>query len=215
MRVIVLGAGGHGQVVADILWRMQAAGEAVEPVGFLDDADSWQGQRVSKLPVLGKTADLFRITHDALVVAIGNNLTRQQVTRILQAQGEQFITVCHPTAVIAPDVQIGSGTMICANVVINPGTVIGSHVILNTACTVDHHNQIGDFAHIAPGVHLGGDVQIGVGSLVGIGSIVTPQRQVGNWCTVGAGAVVIQDVPDGVTAVGIPARIIKNRQNDN
>ncbi len=209
MQVIVLGAGGHGQVVADILWRMQAAGEAVEPIGFLDDADSWQGQWVSKLPVLGKTADLFRFAHDALVVAIGNNLTRQRVAQALQVQGEQFITVCHPTAVIAPDVSIGPGTMICANVVINPGTVIGSHAILNTACTVDHHNRIGDFVHIAPGAHLGGDVQVGQGSLIGIGGIVTPQRQVGSWCTVGAGAVVIQDVPDGVTAVGVPARILK------
>ncbi|MCL4872103.1 MAG: acetyltransferase [Anaerolineae bacterium] len=215
MQVIVIGAGGHGQVVADILWRMHAAGEAVEPVGFLDDADSWQGQWVSKLPVLGKTADLFRFAHDALVVAIGNNLTRQRVAQALQAQGEQFVTVCHPTAVIASDVSIGPGTMICANVVINPGAVIGSHAILNTACTVDHHNRIGDFAHIAPGAHLGGDVQVGEGSFIGIGGIVIPQKQVGNWCTVGAGAVVIRDVPDGVTAVGVPARIIKNNTHGN
>lgn len=208
MRVLIIGAGGHGQVVADILWRMQEVGEKILPLGYLDDDPALHGQKKCGLPVLGNLTDLHLFAHDALVLAIGNNRIRQQVAQALQAQGEQFMTARHPTAVIAPDVSIHSGCMICANVVINPGTIIGSHVILNTACTVDHHNQIGDFAHIAPGAHLGGDVQIGVGSLIGIGGIITPQTQIGNGCTVGAGAVVLHDLPDGVTAVGVPAHLI-------
>ena len=87
--------------------------------------------------------------------------------------------------------------MICANVVINPGAVIGDNVILNTGCTVDHHNHIGSFAHIAPGVHLGGDVYIGEGTLVGIGAAVMPQRTVGAWSRIGAGAVVVENILDG------------------
>jgi sugar O-acyltransferase (sialic acid O-acetyltransferase NeuD family) len=208
MRILIIGAGGHGQVVADILWRMQDSGEIIFPLGYLDDDPALHGQQKCGLMVLGTVADLPLFPHDALVLAIGNNRIRQQAAQTLQAQGEQFLIARHPTAVIASDVSIGPGCMICANVVINPGAVIGSHVILNTACTIDHHNQIGDFAHIAPGVHLGGDVQVGMGSLIGIGGIITPQRRVGNWCTIGAGAVVLHDLPDGVTAVGVPAHLI-------
>ena len=95
--------------------------------------------------------------------------------------------------------------MICAGAVINPGTEIGTNVILNTGCTVDHHNQIGDHVHIAPGVNTGGDVTIGEGTLLGIGSTVMPGRVVESWCTVGAGACVTKTVPQGATVVGVPA----------
>jgi len=89
----------------------------------------------------------------------------------------------------------------------------GSHgqvvadILLNTGCTIDHHNRIGDHAHIAPGVHLGGQVEIGQGALVGIGATVLPQRRIGAWSVVGAGAVVADDVPDNATVIGVPARL--------
>jgi sugar O-acyltransferase (sialic acid O-acetyltransferase NeuD family) len=196
-------------VVADILWCMAAQGHDVVPVGFVDDDAALKGQTFLGLPVWGTTAQLSDIPHDAVVAAIGSGRIRQRLFAELRAAGEQFITVCHPTAVIAPDVQIGVGSMIAANVVVNTGSVIGENVILNTACTVDHHNRIGDYAHIAPGVHLAGGVQVGEGSLIGIGATVLPQTQVGKWCTIGAGSVVIKNVGDGETAVGNPARVIK------
>jgi len=209
MRVLILGAGGHGQVVADILWRMGESGIDVTPIGFVDDAIALSGEFFLDLPVLGTMAQLNEIPHDAVVVAIGNGTIRQQIVVKLSTVGEQFFTACHPTAVIAPDVQIGVGCMVAANVVVNTGSVVGDHVILNTACTVDHHNRIGSYAHIAPGAHLGGDVQIGEGSLIGIGAVVLPQTQVGNWCTIGGGSVVVKHMADGVTAVGNPARVAK------
>ncbi|MEZ4618081.1 MAG: hypothetical protein R2867_21570 [Caldilineaceae bacterium] len=89
----------------------------------------------------------------------------------------------------------------------NTGTSIGANVIVNTAATVDHGNHIGDHAHIAPGVHLGGDVQIGTGALIGIGAIVMPQRTVGDWAVVGAGALVQRTVAKGTTVVGVPAHL--------
>ena len=206
MRIVILGAGGHGQVVADMLFRMQEAGADIEPVGYLDDNTSLIGSKFLTIPVLGKIKALTNISHDAIIIAIGSSQIRQRLFIAMREQGEQFITAQHPTAVIAPDVIIGSGCMICANAVINPGAVIGDNVILNTGCTVDHHNHIGSFAHIAPGVHLGGDVHIGEGALVGIGAVVTPQRSVGAWSRIGAGAVVVKNILDGVTAVGVPAR---------
>jgi sugar O-acyltransferase (sialic acid O-acetyltransferase NeuD family) len=202
MRVVIVGAGGHAQVVADILWQMRAAGAELLPVAYLDDNPALHGQAFLDIPVIGGTAQLSHIEHEAVIVAIGHGRIRRQLFTTLQKQGEQFIIARHPTAVIAPDVQIGPGTMICANVVINTGTRIGQNVILNTACTIDHHNRIGDHAHIAPGVHLGGDVVVGEGVLVGIGATILPQRHLGDWATVGGGAVVVKDVAAGETAVG-------------
>jgi sugar O-acyltransferase (sialic acid O-acetyltransferase NeuD family) len=213
-RVLILGAGGHGQVVADVLMRMRDAGAQVAPLGYLDDAAAMQNQTLLGLPVLGGVADLDQIAHTAIVIAIGDNDTRRTVFDRLRRQGERFIVARHPQAVIAPDVRIGPGAVICAGVIISPGAVIGANVILNTACTVDHHNMIGDHVHIAPGVHLGGDVQIGAGTLVGIGATVMPQRQVGAWSIVGAGALIHADLPSHVVAVGAPARIIRFRKEE-
>lgn len=205
MKIILIGAGGHAQVVADLLLQMRHAGTPLDPIGYLDDNPTLWHTTPLNLPVLGGIEQLPRLPHDGVLVAIGNNTVRQRLFENLQAQGESLITAIHPRATIAPSVTIGKGCMICAHVVINAGTVIGHNVILNTACTIDHHNQIGNHVHIAPGCHLGGNVQIGEGSLIGIGSTILPQKQVGSWSVVGAGAVVTKDVPNGITVVGVPA----------
>lgn len=209
MRVLILGAGGHAQVVADILLRMRAAGAAVAPLGYLDDNSDLTGRTLLDLPVLGRISDLSTIAHDAVIVAIGVNETRERIFTGLLAQNEHFVVARHPSAIVAPDVPIGSGAMLCAGVVVNPGSVIGANVILNTGCTVDHHNQIGDHAHVAPGVHTGGEVVIGAGAFVGIGAVVMPQRIIGAGSTIGAGAVVSKDIPTRVVATGAPARVIR------
>ena len=206
MRILVLGAGGHGQVVADVLLRMAEAGSGLTVAGYLDDNPSLTGQYRLGLPILGCLADRTSVPHDAVIVAVGGNQTRQRLATELTCHGEEFVVACHPKTVIAPDVIIGSGTLVCGGLVINPGSVIGAHVILNTGCTIDHHNRIDDYAHIAPGVHLGGDVQVGAGTLVGIGSSVLPQHSIGDWAVIGAGSVVTRNIPSRVTAVGIPAR---------
>lgn len=209
-RVLILGAGGHAQVVADILMRARDAGEPICPIGYLDDNPRLYGRRLLGLPVLGPIARLSYVDHDGVIVAIGNNDIRKSLFDTLQRKGECFVTAKHPSVVIAPDVPIGSGTVLCAGAIINPGSVVGSNVILNTGCTVDHHNHIEDHVHVAPGVHLGGDVEIGAGSLIGIGGTVMPQRRIGAWSVVGAGALVHSDLPDYVVAVGVPARVVRH-----
>lgn len=211
MRVLVIGAGGHAHVIADILLQMKLCGSGLEPIGCLDDNPDLIGQQILGLPIRGSLTSLSTIAHDALVVAIGDNAIRCRVFSALEQKGECFVTACHPSAIVAPGVQIGPGTAICAGAVVNPGSVIGANVILNTACTVDHHNRIEDHAHIAPGVHLGGDVSVGEGALVGIGAIVMPRRRVGAWTVVGGGALVQNDLPNGVVATGMPARVVRKQ----
>jgi sugar O-acyltransferase (sialic acid O-acetyltransferase NeuD family) len=205
-RILILGAGGHAQVVADILMHARGAGKEVEPLGYLDDDPGLAGKNFLGLSVVGVVSDLSRIKHDAVVVAIGNNSARSKVYARLIEQGERFAVALHPSANIAPGVKLGQGTMVCAGVVVNPQSEVGEDVILNTGCTLDHHNKVGAHAHIAPGVHTGGEVVIGEGAFVGIGAVVLPQVKIGAWSVVGAGAVVLKDVPPGVTVVGVPAR---------
>lgn len=203
IRLLIIGAGGHAQVVADCIQQM---GQPLKLIGYLDDNRQRQGQMILGQPVLGPLSCLPDIEHEAIIIAIGNNQVRQTLYEALQRQGEQVATVQHPKAIVAPDVQFGPGCMVIAGAIVNSGSRVGANVILNTGCTVDHHNQIGNHVHIAPGVHLGGNVVVGDGALVGIGATVMPGRVIGPGSIVGAGALVHQDVPAGGTVIGVPAK---------
>ena len=207
MNVLVIGAGGHGQVVADILRVQQSAGCDVSFAGYLDDRIHSTRATLGDL-VVGRSGDWSNAGHDALIVAIGDNETRRHMFDQVRCGGGRFAIAQHPSAVVADDVQLGQGSMVCAGAILNTGAVIGANTIINTAATIDHHCRIGDHAHIAPGVRLGGDVCVDDGVLVGIGAIVLPGRRIGAWATVGAGAVVIADVEPGATVVGVPARAV-------
>lgn len=209
MRVLILGAGAHAQVVADILLRRQEYDSGVEPIGYLDDNIALRGRVFLGLPVLGGISQLSEISHDAIILGIGPNRTRKRLYEDLLARREQFARAIHPTAIIAPNSRIGAGTTICANAVVGVNATVGVNAIVNTASTVDHDNVVEDHAHLSAGVHLGGGAIIGEGALLGIGSTVMPGIRVGAWSTVGAASLALRDVPDGVTIVGVPGRILK------
>lgn len=206
MRIIIIGAGGHGHVVADILFKMWARGQDIELAGFVDNDPELAGQTHMGLKVLGGEEDLAEISHDAVIVAIGDNRRRMAVYQVLADRGERFMTAIHPTAVLAPDVCVRPGAMLCAGVIVNPGAYVGENVILNTGCTVDHHCRIEAHAHVAPGVNLAGNVTVGQGALVGIGSCATPVSKIGDWAVLGAGGVLTGEIPDNETWAGVPAR---------
>ncbi len=205
-RVIILGAGGHGQVVADILLAMNAGEANLAILGFVDDDDRLRGQKLLGLPVLGPVNSLPEHSPDAVVVAVGDNAARARLASRITDGGLRLFSAIHPRSVLGTDVEIGAGSMVCAGVVVNTGVRLGAGVILNTGCTVDHHGKISPFCHIAPGTHLGGEVILGNGTLIGLGAMVLPRVRIGAQVVVGAGAVVTADVPDGCTVVGMPAR---------
>ena len=165
------------------------------------------GQSRLGLPILGSIDSFSTYQPDGLVIGIGANAVRKAIAERLGADaGPLWHTAIHASAVIAPSVRVGPGTVICAGVVINPDSVIGQHVIINTGATVDHDCVIEDYAHVAPGSTLTGNIQVSSGALVGARTVAIPGRTVGAWATVGAGAVITHDIPPGVVAKGIPAR---------
>lgn len=209
MKVLVIGAGGHGQVVAEILRASAHSDGVLEFIGFVDD------RRRSRDEVLGPLSALRDIPHDAVVVAIGDNATRARITTRLGADGERFVTVRHGAAIVSPSVETGDGSMVCAGAIVSTAATIGRGVILNTACSVDHHCRVGDYVHVAPGARIGGEVTIGHRALIGISAIVLPRVTIGHDAVVGAGAVVTREVPPFTTVVGTPAAPLVRRAHLN
>ena len=203
--VILYGASGHGKVVVDTLVQ---AGATV--LGYLDDAQSSWGKKLQGVEILGGIDVLSRFDSKRVrcLVSVGDNVVRKRLVARIEQTGFRFWVARHPSASIAQATAIGAGTVIMAQVAVNPGAAIGRHVILNTACSVDHDCQVGDFAHLSPGVHLAGGVRVGSGVHLGVGVSVIPGVKIGANTVVGAGAAVVDDLPSGVTAVGVPARVI-------
>jgi sugar O-acyltransferase (sialic acid O-acetyltransferase NeuD family) len=205
MGILVLGAGGHGKVAADILRRGGRRFISETVLGFLDDDETTWGATRLGLPVLGAIAQYAQFQPTGLVMGIGSNKARSSIVERLNADA-LWQNAIHPTAILAESARIGRGVLIAAGAIINPDAVIGDFAVINTGTTIDHDCSIGAYAHIAPGVNLAGGVQVGEGTLVGIGAKVIPYTTIGAWAVIGAGAVVVRAVPDGATAMGVPAR---------
>ncbi len=200
-RLLIIGASGHGKVVADIAIKMNIW----KSIAFLDDNELL---KVSLgLKVVGKTEDAFKFIEDAdIFVAVGNNAAREKIQKKLEGKGASIPVLVHPNAVIGSEVELGKGTVVMAGVVINSSTKIGRGCIINTGATLDHDNLIQDYVHISPGAHLAGTVNVFKGSWIGIGSTVSNNVSISSCCIVGAGAVVIRDIIEPGTYVGVPAR---------
>jgi len=208
-RVLILGAGDHGQVVADILLAAARAGAEQMPVGLLDDDEALTGRNVLGLPVLGTLAERGQFEHDAVIVAIGSNLARRRVCLALREQGVEMVNAIHPTACVASAVRLGSGVMISAGAIVETGAIVGDGVIINTNCLVGHHCRVGDYAHISGGSAIGGHVQIGEGAMVGLGGTILPGLSIGSWSLVAMGSAATKDIPAHCVALGVPARIVQ------
>lgn len=215
MRVLILGAGGHGQVVANVLLAMRDADSVMTPIGYLDDDDAAQGSNRLGLPVLGRFADLSAVAHEGLIVGIGDNWARRTLFQTLEKAGEQLVTAVHPTAVISYGASLGPGTLVCALAVVGTAVAVGANVVVNASALLGHHTAVADHAHIGPGAHLGGEISVGEGVLVGLGANVMSRRTLGAWARIGAGALVDKDVAPSTTVVGVPARPVLKTQGNH
>ena len=202
-KLLIIGASGHGKVVADIALKMNKW----ESISFLDDNENLKSSM--GIDVIGTTKDVHKFidSHD-VIVGIGNNNTREKIQNMLEKLGASIPVLIHPSAIIGNDVEIGIGTVVMAGVVINCCTKIGKGCIINTSATVDHDNIIEDFVHISPGAHLAGTVKVGQGSWLGIGSVVSNNTYITSGCTIGAGAVVVKNIVEPGTYAGVPVRRI-------
>ena len=187
-RLIIIGAGGHGKVVADATNKKCI---------FLDDNQDLE-------QVVGSIEQLQQIQQDGdqVIVAIGDNKTRLSLLDGLC----NIATVVHPSATVSESASLGMGTVVFANAAVNPDTVIGRGCVINTGATVDHDCVLEDGVHISPGANIGGGVTIGCCSWIGIGASVRHGITIGKDAVVGAGAAVVSDIPDGITVVGVPAK---------
>lgn len=199
-KVVIIGAGGHGRVVADIA---ESCGDTV--LGFLDDSETPN----NKVNVIGKSDNAIKYCDGEtyLFVAVGNCDVRKKVFNSLP--NAKWYTAIHPSAVISPSATIGEGTCVMPNTAVNNSAVIGKGVIVNTCASVDHDCVIGDFVHIACGVHIAGTVTVGDRTWIGIGSSVSNNLSIGSDIMIGAGTVVVKDISEKGTYVGVPAKKIK------
>ena len=206
--VIIMGAGGHSKVIADIIVKSQD-----NVLGFLDDNIPINTVIIKekKLKVLGKIEDSIKIKEQnndiEFVIGIGNNKTRKAIAE--NYPDLNYYTAIHPSSQIALDVKIEDGTVIMANACINTSTTIGKHCIINTGAIIEHDNIIEDYVHISPNATLCGTVKIGELTHIGAGSTIKNNTKICSNCIIGAGAVVVKNIEEEGTYVGVPVKKIK------
>lgn len=192
MKLTIIGASGHGRVVADI-----ARLSGYDAIEFLDDDPSLS--TCGSYPVVGKTDEA---ADGDFFVAVGNSAIRERLSK-----NRNLITLIHPSAVVAEGVEIGEGTVVMAGAVINSGATIGRGVIVNTSSSIDHDCVVDDYCHVAVGAHLCGTVKVGKNTWIGAGATVINNVNICGGCTIGAGAVVINNIEKPGTYIGIPAKL--------
>lgn len=205
--ILIYGAGGHGKVLIELLQTIGA-----EVVAVIDDRITDSAERLLGAAVISARDAVENYIQPGNLnglVAIGDNATRLEKAGWFESHGVEIITVIHPCAVVSSSAIIGQGTQVIAGAVINAEAQLGANCIVNTNSVVEHDCMIGNGVHIAPGSQVGGGVRIGDRSQISIGATVLPGVEIGSDVMVGAGAVVTKPVPNGVTVIGVPARVLQ------
>jgi sugar O-acyltransferase (sialic acid O-acetyltransferase NeuD family) len=211
--IVVFGTGGFAREVHQLIDDLSSDGVSWNVLGFLDDDPDRGQDQVHDLPVLGTRAWL-KERKVAVALGVGATPARRRLVSDLKEISDtaRFPSLRHPTALVGSRISIGEGALLCAGNLLTTDLQVGDFAILNLDCTVGHDSVIGDFVTLAPSVNVSGSVNVGTGCDLGTSSSVIQGITVGAWSVVGAGAAVVHDLPPNVTAVGVPARVIKERQ---
>lgn len=207
MRVIIVGASGHGKVVLDTLLKSDQ-----KVYGFLDDDKDKQNRSIHNVKVLGTLVDIDKFSEKlpmGTLVAIGNNFERKKVFLRLKELGFTLIKAISPQSYVFDKNKIGEGSLVMPKAVVNIDAEVGENCIINTGAVIEHDCKIGDHSHISSLACLTGGVEVSEEVLIGAGSVILPKIKIGRGAVVGAGAVVIENVPEYSVVVGNPAKIIK------
>lgn len=207
--MIIIGAGGHAKVLIDALLL-----QGKDIIGIVDKEAEKAGTNLLGVPVLGDDTVVLNYAADKVVLvnAIGSirdTALREKVYDNFKKLGYSFSGVIHPSAIVARNITFGEGVQVMAGTVIQTGSSIGANSIINTRASIDHDCVIGEHVHIAPGAVLSGSVKIGKGVHIGTGSSIIQSIQIGAGSTIGAGAVVVGNMPEGIAAFGVPAKIVR------
>lgn len=215
--VIIVGAGGQGRETLEIFVAQNRLSSRWRVLGFVDDEAEMKGRILNGYPVLGDTAWLAENNHENLrcVCAIADCSTRRRVVRTLEEAGIRFCNAIHPSVIASESVSLGSGVIICAGSILTVDIRIGNHVQINVSCAIGHDVVIDDFCTICPASTIGGSDRIGQGVFVGAGTHCLQDVSVGDWSVIGAGAVVIEDIPGNALSVGMPARVVRMGDFEN
>src|SRR2546423_7861029 len=203
--LVIVGAGGHGREMLDVVRAMNAAKPTFDFLGFVDDGhpDVSLLDRL-EAPFLGPTGELAKLGA-AYVIGVGTPEPRKRIDQQLSALGLEPAVLVHPMASMGADIELGPGSVVCAHASITTHVRTGRHVHLNVGARVAHDTVVGDYGTLLPNATVSGGVSLGEGVMLGTNSAIIQGLSVGAWTVVGAGAVVIRDLPAGVTAVGVPA----------
>jgi sugar O-acyltransferase (sialic acid O-acetyltransferase NeuD family) len=210
-KIAIFGAGGFGLEVAMLIEQINEKRHKWELVGFFDDGED-EGKIINGYPVLGGIEKLNQWDSElSLVLALGIPSTKKSICERIKNKNVLYPVLIHPSVIAGSKryVTIGEGSIICAGTIITTNISIGRHVILNLACTVGHETEIGDFSSFMPTCNISGEVKVGEATFWGTGAKAINRKTIGNNVIIGAGAVVTTDIPDDVTAAGVPARIVK------
>jgi len=209
--IVVYGAGGHGREIAALIGDLRSAGADWDFRGFLSDDRATWGSRVGGVPVLGDGEWVTRLPGVAVAVAVGDSAARCRVVAGLEGRGVEYPSLVHPAALVMERSSLGPGVIAGAGAIVTVDVEVGEFAVLNIQSSVSHDCRIAPYATLGPRVVLPGGVTVGTGADLGAGAGAIPRVSIGEWSIVGAGAVIVRNLPANCTAAGVPARVLSAR----